>query len=95
MHVNGRSVLVDFGIKHPQARKPLDAWYAVTKDATWASLVEVRRIYPTADFVSGVTVFNISGNKYRLIVSISYRAQVVDIESVLTHAEYTKRKLKP
>ena len=93
MHVIGRKVLEDFGRKHAQAKKPLDAWYTVTKDAAWASLVEVRRIYPATDYVNGWTVFNISGNKYRLIARINYKVRVVDIDSVCTHAEYTKRKL--
>jgi mRNA interferase HigB len=95
MRVIGRKVLEDFSKKHPQAKKNLDAWYTVTKDATWASLVEVRRVYPSADFVSGLTVFNISGNNYRLIVRIHYKAQIVYLDRVLTHAEYTKGRWKP
>jgi mRNA interferase HigB len=95
MRVIGRKVLGDFSRKHSQAGKNLDAWYKVIKDATWASLVEVRRVYPSADFVGGLTVFNISGNNYRLVVRINYKAQIVYINSVLTHAEYTKRKWKP
>ena len=95
MHVIGRKVLEDFSKKYPQAKKNLDAWYTVTKDATWASLVEVRRVYPSADFVSGLTVFNISGNNYRLIVRIHYKTQIVYVDRVLTHAEYTKGKWKP
>lgn len=95
MRVIGRKVLEGFGKKHSQARRPLDAWYTVTKDAVWASLIEVRKVYPATDYVNGVTVFNISGNKYRLIARIHYKQRIVGIESVLTHAEYTKRNLKP
>ena len=93
MHVIGRKVLEDFGKKHPQAKKPLDAWYTLTKDAAWTSIVEVRKVYPATDYVNSWTVFNISGNKYRLISRISYKARSVDIDSICTHAEYTKRKL--
>jgi mRNA interferase HigB len=95
MRVIGRKVLEDFGKKHPQARKPLGAWYTVTKDAAWASLIEVKRVYPHADYVDGLTVFNISGNKYRLITRIHYKLRIVDVEGVFTHADYTKRNLKP
>ena len=93
MRVIGRKVLEDFGKKHSQAKRPLETWYAVTKDAAWASLVEVRKVYPHTDYVNGWTVFDVSGNKYRLIALINYRAQVITLNSILTHAEYTKRKL--
>jgi mRNA interferase HigB len=95
MRVIGRPVLEGFSKRHPQAKRNLDAWYQVTKDANWGSIVEVRRVYPSADFVSGLTVFNISGNKYRLIADIFYKQQIASIKYVLTHAEYTKGKWKP
>jgi mRNA interferase HigB len=93
MHVIGRKVLEDFGKKHAQAKRPLAAWYTLTKDAAWTSLVEVKKVYPATDYVNGWTVFNISGNKYRLISRIIYKARLVYIDSICTHAEYTKRKL--
>jgi mRNA interferase HigB len=95
MRVINRKILEDFGKKHTQAKKNLDAWYKVVKDAAWRSLIEVRRVYPTADFVDELTVFNISGNNYRLITRINYRTQTVFIERVLTHAEYSKERWKP
>ena len=55
---------------------------------TRPSLVDVRKTYPSADYVDGLTVFNISGNKYRLIVTIRYKKGRIFIRHVLTHAEY-------
>jgi len=95
MRVISRRRLQDFSGKYPQAKKNLDAWYHVVKHATWASLTEVRQVYPAADFVKGLTVFDISGNHYRLITHILYKRQIVYIRDVLTHAEYTKGKWKP
>jgi len=62
----------------------------ISSRASWRSLVEVRRTYPHADLVGSVTVFNIAGNKYRLIVRIHYASQAIYIRCVLTHAEYDK-----
>ena len=90
MRVISRRPLVEFAEKHPQARTGLDAWYHVTRHAKWKSLVDVRQVYPHADLVRELTVFNIAGNKYRLITHIRYRRQIVYIRAVLTHAEYDK-----
>jgi mRNA interferase HigB len=76
----------------------LDAWYRVAKSAKWTSLEGVREIYPSADGVPVgervYTVFNISGNSFRLITEIYYEDQVILIRHVLTHAEYDKEEWK-
>ncbi|MGA9393156.1 MAG: type II toxin-antitoxin system HigB family toxin [Candidatus Sulfotelmatobacter sp.] len=69
---------------------PLSEWFKVAKSAAWSSLVDVRRVYPSADFVAPYTVFNIKGNAYRLIVKIEYRWQMIFVKHVLTHDEYSK-----
>jgi mRNA interferase HigB len=76
--------------QHADSGKPLQAWHKVAKSATWGSLVEVRRTYPQADPVGRCTVFNIGGNKYRLIVRIDYEWQTIYVRWVLTHKEYDK-----
>lgn len=57
-------------------------------------MIEVQTAFPQAEAVGNFTVFNIKGNKYRLIVSINYEKQVIYIKYVLTHAEYDKDKWK-
>lgn len=94
MHVISRKALVEFSQVHPDAEAPLDAWYRIAKSAHWASLVEVRQVYPHADLVDDYTVFNIKGNDYRLIAEINYRSQLIFIRYVLTHAEYSKNRWK-
>ena len=73
---------------------PLDAWYRTAKGARWRNLAEVRRTYAHADGVPAgeitYTVFNIAGNKYRLITEIYYEDQTILLRHVLTHAEYDK-----
>lgn len=82
-----------------KAGKWLDAWRLVVRAAEWRNLEELRRSCPSADAVrtkSGrnVTVFNVCGNDYRLIVAIHYDKQRIYTLRCLTHAEYDKNDWK-
>ena len=91
MHVISRKTLVNFGNKHPSAMPPLNAWFAEAKRAEWKSFADIKLNYRSADVVSGNRViFNIGGNKYRLVVKIAYESKKVFIRFIGTHAEYTK-----
>ena len=69
---------------------PISEWYKIARSATWQSLVDVRRVYPHADFVDPYTVFNIKGNAYRLVVKIEYRWQIIFVKHLLPHDVYDK-----
>ena len=69
-------------------------WYRVASKAKWRNLAEVQATYKTAEAVGNFTVFNIKGNRYRLIVDIIYPQQRIYIKYVLTHAEYDKNRWK-
>ena len=88
MHVISRKALLEFCKHHDDSRVALDDWYRIVSKAKWQHINDVKSVYPSADAVGKFTVFNIRGNKYRLIVSISYRTQDVYIKHVLTHTEY-------
>ena len=90
MHIISRSRLVTFWDKHPSSKTSLLLWYKLTSNASWQSLVDVRKNFASADQVKNFTVFNIGGNKYRLIVFIDYLYQKVFIRHILTHSEYDK-----
>ncbi len=99
MRVIKRAPLLDFCRRHPDAYAALDAWYRVARRARWRSITDVRRAFPTADAVgvaSGrtVTVINVRGNRYRLVLAIHYNTQMVFLLRVLTHAEYTRGSWK-
>jgi len=84
-----------FWTRHPDAESPLRLWYGTTRRAIWRSLQDVRRTYPHADAVrdaSGdvLTVFNVGGNKYRLVVRIRYEYGLVNVREILTHGEYDR-----
>ena len=70
------------------------AWYKTAKKANWQNLTEVKSVYRSADLVGRYTVFNIGGNKYRLISRIVYRSQTLFAVAVMTHEEYDLGKWK-
>lgn len=65
-------------------------WYKVTNNAEWKHLPDVKLTYPDADYVKPYTVFNIRGGRYRLVVKIEYRWQLIFVKALMTHAEYDK-----
>ncbi|NET72302.1 MAG: type II toxin-antitoxin system HigB family toxin [Sphaerospermopsis sp. SIO1G2] len=90
MHIITRRTFSEFWEKHPNSQTNLQFWYKITLKAEWENFVELRQSFPSADQVGNLTVFNIGGNKYRLIVLVKYNSQKVFIRHVLTHAEYDK-----
>ena len=91
MRVVSRKKLREFSAKHADAKAPLDAWYAEAKQASWTSFADVKAAYRSADVVAGNRViFNIGGNKYRLVVKVAYRLQQLFVLFIGTHAEYMK-----
>lgn len=94
MHVITRKRLNDFAAVHPDIKTGLQHWYKIMKDGKFRSFAELRGIFPSADQVGKLTVFNIGGNKVRLIAAIHYNRQKVYIRAVLTHADYDEGKWK-
>ena len=97
MRIIKRAMLVAYAQRNPQAESGLRHWHTVAKAARWTSLQEVRATFPHADGLtvrSGrtVVVFNVAGNKYRLITAIHYNRQLIFTLKVLTHGEYGKGK---
>jgi mRNA interferase HigB len=93
MHIITRKRLNEFVEKHPDAKSALEHWYRLMKSEQFRSFAELRAIFPGADQVGKLTVFNI-GRKVRLIAAIHYNRQKVYIRAVLTHDEYDKGKWK-
>lgn len=72
------------------AEAALETWYRVVKGARWTSFADIRSDYPSADQIGRLTVFNIGGNKFRLIAVVMIEAGKVYVRSILTHAEYDR-----
>lgn len=89
MNVVTRKTLVAFYALHPRATAPLSAWYKHARAANWTSPQDVKTDFNSADFLAdNRVVFNIGGNKYRIVVRISYTFKQVLVKFVGTHAEY-------
>ena len=91
MQIIAKRTLKLFWEAHPQAESPLRAWYALVDGAAWAGPADVKAVFRTADFVGdNRVIFNIGGNKYRLVVHVAYGYARVLIKFVGTHADYDK-----
>ncbi|MFO0850357.1 MAG: type II toxin-antitoxin system HigB family toxin [Gemmataceae bacterium] len=90
MHVVSKAALRRFWAIHPRAKGALTEWYKAACRADWKSFVDVRATHPAADWVNPLVVFDIGGNKYRLIAAIHFNRRKVFVRNVLTHAEYVR-----
>src|ERR1700730_2135033 len=88
MRIIKRGALEKFWREYPDAKPSLESWYAVVRTADWKTPVGMKQVYPSADLVGRRTVFNIAGNKYRLIARVNYFAQRGIELALLTHSEY-------
>lgn len=95
MRIISRKILREFWEKHPDSRQQLQAWYMDVKHADWTSPKDIKEIYPNASIlVDNRVVFNIKGNKYRVIVIVQYRFGQVYIRFVGTHQDYDRINAK-
>ena len=99
LHIIKEKFLKEAAPPRSKAGKWLEAWAAVVNSAEWVSIRDVRVTYPSADPVKvssgrNVTVFNVCGNNYRLIVAIHYDKRRIYTLRFMTHAEYDKNQWK-
>lgn len=89
----GKGIIAAFAGMHPHSRKPLTSWERVIKTTNYETFNELKRTFPSVDYVAHqYTIFDIGGNKYRLIAEINYVASVVNVKRIWTHAEYSMSK---
>ncbi|MGH8069614.1 MAG: type II toxin-antitoxin system HigB family toxin [Candidatus Entotheonellia bacterium] len=94
MHIITRKRLNEFAARYPETRSALEHWYREMKRRNFASFTDLRSVFPAADQVGKLTVFNIGGNKARLVAAIHYNRRRVYIRAVLTHDEYDAGRWK-
>ena len=94
MHIITRKRHNEFAAAYPETETALQRWYEGMKHRNFDSFAELRLLFPSADQVGKLTVFNIGGNKVRLIAAIHYNRRKVYIRAVLTHQEYDEGKWK-
>ncbi len=91
MVVISKTILIAFGAKHEDSVDALNKWYQTSKQANWNSLSDLKKAFNSIDYVGNDRyVFNIKGNKYRLVAMIFFDIRTVFIRFVGTHAEYDR-----
>lgn len=91
MNISNLMLLDKYVQGHAGAVKPLNRWLKKVSDAKWQNHQDVKEMFPSADLVgNGRYVFNIGGNKYRLIAIVLFVGDVLDVRFIGTHAEYDK-----
>jgi len=95
MRVIARRTLREFWESYPDSEEQLKAWYAEAKHAAWKTPQHIKNQYGSASFPGNDrVVFNICGNKYRLVVWVRYGFGVVYVRFIGTHEEYDKIEAK-
>jgi len=94
MHLITRKTIRAFWRQHPDSKTALNRWSKIIEKNNFDSFTQLRATFPSADNVGKLTVFNIGGNKYRLIAAIHFNRHKVYIRHILTHAEYDQDNWK-
>jgi mRNA interferase HigB len=94
MHIISKRPLREFWKVRPDSERALRRWFRTAEKAEWNSFADLRATFGAADQVGRFTVFNICGNKYRLVTVIHYNRKRVYVRNVLTHKEYDRGQWK-
>lgn len=90
MYIISRKALRTFWERHPDTEQPLQRWFKIVTQTDFESFNALQQTFPSADKVGDVIVFNIGGNKCRLIASVHFNRGKVYVLHVLTHEEYDR-----
>jgi mRNA interferase HigB len=94
MRVISERPLRQFWKRHPDAEKPLKAWLSICNNTDFENFAHLKRTFGTVDKVGKFVVFDIGGNKFRLIVVIHFNRRRIYVRAVLTHEEYDQDQWK-
>ena len=94
MKIIGRETLHEFKNKHSDSSSQIDSWEAEVGNAEWCSSYDIKRRYASASFLKdNHVIFNLKGNRYRLLVKVSYKSKIVLVKKIGTHEEYMDWKI--
>jgi mRNA interferase HigB len=88
MRVISKTAITRFAELNPDSEKPLLTWYKLVSQHDFSSFAELKTVFAAADVVDNFTVFDVGGNKYRIIARVIYKLKTVFIRNVFTHDEY-------
>jgi len=98
VHVISQKALWEFGREHADAATPLRAWLKLVRHGRFQNLAELKRTFSSMDMVvvkeRSLYVFNVGGNKYRLVAAIHFTSQKLFVRDIMTHSEYNAERWK-
>ena len=92
MRVISNKALIDFSARHPAAWEPLQSWRKIIESRAFSHFSELKATFNTVDKVGLYYVFDIGGNKYRIVAAVHFDQQKLFVRHVFTHKEYDKWK---
>lgn len=92
MHLITNKRLLEFSVKHPQAYASLQEWRRIVEARQFANFAELKATFNATDKVGAYYVFDVGGNKYRIIAAMHFNTQRIYIRAVMTHKEYDSWK---
>jgi len=90
MRLISNKALRDFAVVHPESRAPLQAWRRLVEHHAFGHFADLKRAFNSVDKVADYYVFNIAGNRYRVVAAIHFNTQSLYVRAVLTHRDYDK-----
>lgn len=94
MHIITKTPINEFVKKYPETQSALEKWYKIVETSNFLNFGELKKTFPSVDKYDKFTIFNVGGNKVRLVVAIHYNTGKIYIRHVLTHSEYDTDKWK-
>jgi len=90
MRVISRRPLREFWLIHPPAENPLKGWFRVLETGNFGDFNALRTTFGAVDYVAPFTIFDVGGNKYRVVAIVHYGRKRLYVKHVFTHAEYDR-----
>lgn len=94
MEIAGRKIAEKFSRKHAAARKPLTRLLDIIEKAQWKHIEDLHQTFPSADYApkTGTVIFNVGGNKYRLIAVVDFSEQLFLVDEIHIHKDYDRKE---
>jgi mRNA interferase HigB len=92
VRVISKRPLREFGSRHPKSITSHEAWYRKARRLNASDFAQLRQTFRSADYVDGVTIFDVAGYHYRIAAVVHYNTQRIYVRQVMTHAEYDRQQ---
>lgn len=88
MRIVSEKTIKHFWLKHKEAETPLRDFINLVSKADWQNLADIKILFPNADYHNDLVIFNVGGNKFRIVLIIRFKKHLAFVRAVLTHKEY-------